>query len=81
MEDALTRICLIENLLDIGKQKIHVFISFQKISEITRGSGLLGSKITLLPFGNLEERVGNGFGLTTHCANIQETCISVQSHI
>src|SRR5690348_13080045 len=41
---------------------------------------LLGGKVTLLPFSNLEERVGSGFGLATHRTNIQGICISVQSH-
>src|ERR1035437_3982301 len=50
-------------------------------AKLVAGSGcLLGGEIALLPFGNLEERVGNSFGLTTHCTNIQGICINVQWH-
>jgi hypothetical protein len=39
---------------------------------------LFGSEIALLPFGNLEEGVGDGFGLHTHRTNIQVICINMQ---
>src|ERR1035437_1762012 len=48
-------------------------------AKLVAGLGcLLGSEIALLPFGHLEERVGNSFGLATHCTNIQRICINVQ---
>jgi hypothetical protein len=51
-------------------------------AKLVAGLGcLLGSEIALLPFGYLEERAANVFGLTTHCTNIQEICINAQQWI